>query len=396
MDPAGTSNIAVKRRSPAPGEDLFDAPTYADWARLTMRVRPPVGDAIVLFDSTIREPTEELIEVVRDAFSTRITNRYVSAFDGGNPFAVEALCQRYGIEADRMIATTGATSAISLVLRTLAQPGDHVLVEQPGFDLLSLMAKGAGLKVGALPRRAPDYRIDPVELESRLTPLTRLVLVTNLHNPSGAVLTPREVASLAEAAAKVGALVVVDEVYGDFARDVFPMPAAALAPNVVTVNSLTKVFGLFALKCGWLIAEPGVVQRIKDGAPEGDLGVSKLAHAVAAHVLEEPAVFEAHWRRILSATRDTLETHAGRMVAAGLIEGGVPGYGCMYFPRVSGVDDTRALARSLWHEFGLLVAPGEYFGAPGHIRIGFGTDKPDFEPGLERLAEALKAIRSRR
>jgi aspartate/methionine/tyrosine aminotransferase len=396
LDPAGTSTAAITRRGPQPGEDLFDAPTYSDWARVTMRVRPPAGDALVLFDSTIREPTEELIEVVRDAFSTRITNRYVSAFDGGNPFAVEALCRRYDIEADRMIATTGATSAISLVLRTLAQPGDHVLVEQPGFDLLTLMAKGAGLKVGEVPRRAPDFRVDIDELKNRLTPLTRLVLITNLHNPSGAVLTPQNVQEIAAAAGEAGALVVVDEVYGDFARDIFPTPAASLAPNIVTVSSLTKVFGLFALKCGWLIADPAVVQRIKDGAPEGDLGVSKLAHAVAAHVLEEPEVFEAHWRRILSLTRPILRRHAGRMVEAGLIEGDVPSHGCMYFPRVTGADDTRELARRLWSDFGLLVAPGEYFGAPGHIRIGFSTDDPDFERGLERLGAALEAIRRQR
>lgn len=394
MDPAGTST-AVERNVLAPGEDLFDAPAYSDWVRATMRVRPPSGEVIVLFDSTIQEPAEELIEVVRDAFSTRITNRYVSAFDGGNPFAVEALCRRYDIDAERMIATTGATSAISLVMRTLAHPGDHVLIERPGFDLLTQMAKGAGLQVDDLPRRAPDFRVDLDELRGRLTPLTRLLLVTNLHNPSGAALAPGEVAAIAAAAAEVGALVVVDEVYGDFARDIFPMPAASLAPNIVTVSSLTKVFGLFALKCGWLIADPKVIHRIKDGAPEGDLGVSKLAHAVAAHVLEAPAVFEAHWRRILSQTRPTLQRHVLRMTEARLLEGAIPSHGCMYFPRVVGVDDTRELTRRLLADFGLLVAPGEYFGAPGHIRIGFGADNPQFERGLERLAGALEAIRQR-
>ena len=391
MNPPGTSTTALKAAPTARVADLFDAPTYSDWARAQMRLS--TDDAIVLFDSTIREPTDQLIDVVRDAFSLRITNRYVSAFDGGNPFAVEALCRRYGVEADRLIATTGATSAISLVLRTLAEPGDHVLVERPGFDLLSLMAKGAGLQVDDLPRRPPTYGVDIAELQSRLTPQTKLVLLTNLHNPSGAVLTPSQVGAVAAAAARVGALVVIDEVYGDFARDVFPTPAGSLAPNIVSVGSLTKVYGLFALKCGWLIADPAVAQRIRDGAPEGDLGVSKLAHAVAAHVLEAPEVFDAHWRRILSVTRPVMLRHAARLTELGLIEGEVPSHGCMYFPRVVGVDDTLALARTLWNDFGLLVAPGEFFGAPGHIRLGFATDGPDFERGLERLGVALETLR---
>jgi aspartate/methionine/tyrosine aminotransferase len=255
------------------------------------------------------------------------------------------------------------------------------------------MAKGAGLTIGDLPRKPPAFDVDLAELQARLTPQTKLVILTNLHNPSGAVLTQAEVAAIAQVAARVGALVVVDEVYGDFARDVFPTPAASIAPNVISVSSLTKVFGLFALKCGWLIADPAVAQRIRDGAPEGDLGVSKLSHAVAAHVLEEPQVFEAHWRRILAKTRPILTVHASRLIDTGLLEGDVPSHGCMYFPRVVGVTDTLGLARTLWNDFGLLVAPGEYFGAAGHVRLGFATDKPDFERGLERFGAALETLR---
>ena len=84
---------------------------------------------------------------------------------------------------------------------------------------------------------------------------------------------------------------------------------------------------------------------------------------------------------------------AEALVRAGLLEGEIPPYGCMYFPRVPGVDDTRALARRLFERHGVLVAPGEYFGAPGHLRIGFGADPRTVEAGLVRLAEGLAAER---
>ena len=393
MDPTAARTVAISR-SVSNSDEFFDAPTYSDWIRATMRAARSVDGAAVLFESTISEPTTDLVEIIRDAFSLRVTSRFVSAFDGGNPFTTEALCRRYGVEADRLIATTGATSAISMIVRALTAPGDHVLVECPTLDLLSQLVRDAGAIVEDLPRPAPLFRIDPETLRGKLTRRTRLVLITNLHNPSGALLSPSELQALAAVAGEVDALLVVDEVYADFAREAYSVPAAALAPNIITVNSLTKVFGLFALKCGWLIAQPEVVRRIRKAAPEGDLGVSKLAHAVAAHALESSEVFEAHWKRILASTRPVMRRCAKAMVEARLIDGEVPSYGCMYFPRVVGVEDTRALCKTLWREFGLLVAPGEYFGAPGHIRIGFGTADPQLEPGLERLGSALTVIRN--
>jgi aspartate/methionine/tyrosine aminotransferase len=393
LDSAHSPEAALAGRPDASGADIFEAATYIDWARAATQVRAPTEDPVVLFDNTISEPVDALAEVMRGAFANGVTNRYVSAFAGGNPYTVAALARRYDVEPARILTTSGVTSALSLIARSLAAPGDHVLVERPGFDLLALVARSAGLTVDEFPRPAPDFRIDLAALRARLRRGTRLVMITNLHNPSGAILSPREIAEAAALVAEVGALLVVDEVYADFARDVCPAPAASLAPNIVTVNSLTKVYGLFALKCGWIIAEPDILARIRERVPEGDLGVSKLAHAIAALVLEHPEPFEAHWRRILARTQASLHRHVDVLKAAELIDGAIPPKGSMFFPRIVGVDDTRKLARVLWRDFGLLVAPGEYFGAPGRIRIGFGADSPEFEKGLARLGTALREIR---
>jgi aspartate/methionine/tyrosine aminotransferase len=80
------------------------------------------------------------------------------------------------------------------------------------------------------------------------------------------------------------------------------------------------------------------------------------------------------------------------MVAAGRLDGTIPPYGCMCFPRVVGVSDTRALARVLLRDFDVLVAPGEYFGLPGHIRIGFGAEANGIPVGLERLSAGLAKL----
>ncbi|MDZ4375412.1 MAG: pyridoxal phosphate-dependent aminotransferase, partial [Phenylobacterium sp.] len=291
--------------------------------------------------------------------------------------------------------TTGATSALALALRALVGRGDHVLVEQPGFDILTRVAEDVGAEVEGFRRTSPGFQLDLDDLSRRLTARTRAVLVTNLHNPSGVQLAPEGIIAAAERAAQVGAVLIVDEVYADFASDRAspPAPAARLAPNVVTVSSLTKVFGLFALKFGWLAAAPALVARIREAAPDGDMGVSKLTHALAAHVLEAPEVFDAHWKRTLAQTRPLVARHAAAMAQAGLIEGELPPYGCMFFPRIVGVEDTRTLSRRLYERYGVLVTPGEYFEAPGHLRVGFGADAASVGRGLERLDAALRSER---
>lgn len=386
-------NIAARAQPPVAAGDLFEAGSYAEWGRAAIRIRESGMDVSMLWDSTIAEPTQALAEVVRTAFAGPVSSRYVSVFADGNRFAIEALARRYGLEPAQILTTTGATSALSLALKALVRPGEHVLVETPGFDVLHRVARDAGAEVDTFRRPAPHFALDLDELRARLKPSTRAVLVTNLHNPSGAWLPPRTIQATAEALAKAGVTLVVDEVYADFAQAAGAPPAGALGPNIVTVSSITKIFGLFALKFGWLAADARLVARVRQAAPDGDMGVSKLSHAIAAHVLEAPARFEDHWQGLVAASRPTVERHVAALVAEGHLEGDLPSYGCMYFPRVVGVTDTRALARRLMTEFAVLVAPGEYFGAPGHIRIGYGADPDASDTGLLRLRAGLAALR---
>ena len=378
-------------RPEAESADLFDASSYSDWVRGAVRLRETDPDVAILFESSIAEPTDLLMDVVREAFSPEVTSRYVSVFADGNRYALTALARRYGLPTEQIITTTGATGALVLVLKTLMGPGDHVLVESPGFDFFSKLALESGATVDTVSRPAPSFGIDLDDLRRKLTPRTRAILITNLHNPSGAELTAEAITAAAAVADQTGAVLVVDEVYADFSPTA--RPAARLAPNVISVSSLTKVMGLFALKFGWLAAHPDLIARIRLGAPDGDIGVSKLSHAVAALVLEAPERFEGHWRAALAAARPLVSRHATSMRAAGLVEGDVPPHGCMYFPRIVGVDDTLALARRLYHRHRVLVAPGEYFGAPGHLRIGFGAGGRTIAAGLERLESALRAER---
>jgi aspartate/methionine/tyrosine aminotransferase len=359
---------------------------YTAWVREVLRAVAGEPRAAVLFDSTIKEPTDLLAGVVRDAFTDGVTDRFESTFAGGNRHVAAAVAARYAVAPEQVICTTGATSAMAMAMAAFVAPGDHVIVEAPAFDLLPALAQAAQAKITPLPRRAPDFAIDLEELRALVRPETRLILLTQVHNPSGAILDRATLRDIADIASEVGARVLIDEVYADFA-DVGS--AVGVSDVFVSAGSLTKVQGLFALKCGWAVASKANIAAIQAANPQGDLGVSKLAHAIGALVLEDMAPFDAHWRGVLAAARPVLLGHVARMAADGLILGEPPAFGCMYFPKVVGVSDTLELASWLWAAEQIVVAPGDFFGQPGHIRIGFGGEAAALDEGLARLHAAL-------
>jgi len=373
---------------------LFDAPDYTSWCRALYRLPARRPKPFILFESTIAEPTELLRTMIESAFAPRVSDRFESVFGSGNPYLVEALAARYRVRQEQIVCSTGASNAITMILRALLLPeGGRVLVETPHVDLIETLSAGLGAKIDTIQRRGADYDIDPDDFARALGGGARIALITNPHNPSGAWLRPERIKELAAIAANAGAHVIVDEIYADFAPGSRRSTAAALAPNIIAVNSLTKVYGLFSLRCGWLIAPPELARRIEAANARLEFGVSKLAHAVAVHVLDAIDRFDDHWRGILEQTRPIVDKHASAMIADGLIEGELPATGCMYFPKLIDHADTHAFARRLWEESGLLVAPGEFFGQAGHVRLGFGAIDAGLDHGLLRLHEALRAHR---
>lgn len=382
--------IRRDRPSRAP---IYNIRDFAAFGRSLYQHMPLPAEASILFESTIAEPEHLLASLLADAFASPVTDRFESVFGRGNRYLLAALAQRYGVDEQRILPTTGVCNGVAQILAGLVSPGDHVLVETPGFDVLSDLARLAGAEVELLPRTGAAFAFDPDDLRARLKPTTQLVIVTNLHNPSGHRLDEKALRSLAAVSETVGAHVLVDEVYADFASDRGDLPAARLANNLISINSLTKVFGLFSLRCGWIVTTRALARRIANASAGREFGVSKLAHAVGALVLETPAPFEAHWRSVLAQSRPVVERHLAAMRADALIEGELPPDGCIAFPKVVGHADTRRLAEILWRDYDIVTAPGEFFGQAGHMRLGFGVPAPAIDHGLAKLHEALFALR---
>jgi aspartate/methionine/tyrosine aminotransferase len=301
---------------------------------------------------------------------------------------VDAIAAHCGVPSDQVVPADGTSMANFLALASLINPGDDILFERPGYEPLLAAARFLGARVRFLDRLAEEeYQIDPEVVGSLHRNDTRLIVLTNLHNPTGALLEADKLRTIGALARDSGAKVLVDEVYLESAGS--PQPTAAgLGPEFVVTSSLTKVYGLSGLRCGWILAEPELAERIWR---LNDLMVVNRAHQaerLACIAFEHLADISAGLHQRLRENRALLNTFlAGRTD----LEGMEARHGMTAFPRWSG-GDTRRLDEYLRTKFDTSVVPGHWFDLPDHFRIGFGGDTSDLKEGLSRLGEAMDRI----
>lgn len=303
----------------------------------------------------------------------------------------QAIANKCGVDPDCVVAAAGTSMANHLAMAALIDPGDEVLIEQPTYELLTstLLYLGASVKRFAR-REESGYALDPSEVRRAITPRTRLIVLTNLHNPSS-VLAPesvlREVGDLARS---VGAHVLVDEVYLDAVYADTPGSSYHLGPEFIVTSSLTKVYGLSGLRCGWVLAQPEVARamwRLNDLFASIPAHPAELLSVVALQNLD---TIRERSRKVVEADRlllsDFLSRHNG--VSAPRTE-----FGTTSVLRLKNGDIEPFLAR-LRAEYETSAVPGRFFDLPNHFRIGMGVDTAMFRQGLRRIGRALNANQS--
>lgn len=374
------------------GATLFANRDYVGWYRTIFELIRGGEPATMLFDSTIAEPSRLLVEHARRALDDDYGYRFASTFGWGSPLLINAIARRYGAKESSILTTTGCTSAISHVYSTFLGPGAHVVIEAPNFYLLPRLAALRNARISFIEREHETFAIDPDRLARLMDSRTKLIVITNAHNPSGTYLDDDALKGIARVANRFGVPVLVDEVYADFVQKPRRSgPAALLDPCFITVSSLTKAYGLQALRCGWIIASDEILRKVRPVYSELESGSSKLTHGISSLVLDELDIYANHGRTQLAQNRPLVQKVSDELIADGLIAGAVPDDGCMYFPRMLRVPDTRKLAAWMWDRSRLGIAPGEFFGAPGYVRIGYGQRTEELSVGLAQFAEALRA-----
>lgn len=313
-----------------------------------------------------------------------------------------AIAARLGVPKEAVIATPGASGGLAAAALALF-PGNCVAVEVPGYEQLRSLALRFATKAVALPRRLEHgFAVRPEELDHVLRSAQRPdqhghAFLTNTHNPSGARLTRPEMAALAQVCAQHDGVLISCDIYQEFLPAAERAWTCTVAPNTLTIGSLTKAYGLGPLRLGWIALGAGLMDRrheLRDATyllwvdpPTTTLhaGVAALghldllrAHADRTHAHSKPLL--DHWLR----TTPEIEAH-------------VPAYGLVSFPRVrgwraEGARSGHACVEWLVQHAGVDVVPGEFFGAPGHLRVSCGLPPEALAPALERLTLGLRTF----
>lgn len=300
----------------------------------------------------------------------------------------EAIARHCGVTPDRVVMADGTSMANMLAMSALIAPGDEVVAEHPVYEPMVAAASHLGATIRSFTREGPDFAIDPAAVERAVTPATRLILLTNLHNPTGNLTEDNVLREIGAIAERAGARVLVDEVYLDAAIPA-QKTAALLGERFVVTSSLTKCYGLSGIRCGWIIADPALAERI--------WRLNELFGVAQSHAAEQLACLAfAHLEEISAGLPELLERNRALANAffAGRddIEWLPMKIGITAFPRLlrGDVDD---LNRILRERFDTSIVPGRFFGVQDRFRVGIGSPTAIVEGGLERLGAALDMLK---
>lgn len=360
------------------GSRLDAVSRYMAWAKLHSQARFNLAVSGVL-----DYPLAELPVSIKDL-----------EIGGTGPYGYQPLMERLatkaGVPKECVVYTLGTSMANFLALTALVQRGDEVLIERPTYDPLLTILDHIGAKVRRFERPAEKgFALELGELERELTPQTRLVILCNLHNPSSTLTDENTLRQIGEMAAKVGARVLVDEVYLETLFEQSWRSAFHLGPNFVVTSSLTKAYGLSGIRCGWILAEPGFVQRMWQVVDFTYGSPVHPAELLAVIALDNLGRVRERARTLLETNRKLVNEFLARHAE---LESEPSRFGTTVFPRLR-MGPTPEFVNILREKFETSVVPGEFFEEPQHMRIGFCGTTETVRGGLERMSAALEAFR---
>ena len=301
----------------------------------------------------------------------------------------EAIAVHYGVDPESVVESAGTSMANHLAMAAIIEPGDEVLVEHPVYGPILDVAQYLQANVKRFPRTEENsWMVDPGEVRRCVTPKTRLIVITNLHNPTS-VLTPDSVLrEIGDIARSIGALVLVDEVYLDAAYQGTPRTSFHLGPEFVVTSSLTKVYGVSGLRCGWIMAHPELawkMRRLNDLYSATPVHPGELLSVAAFKHLD---LLRERARRVVEADRKLLRDFLAQPTALSAVwtEWGTTSFMRLSRSRGSNAD---VFLERLRAQFETSAVPGRFFEMPDHFRIGMGVDTEMFAEGLNRVSRAL-------
>ena len=324
---------------------------------------------------------------------------------GGLPELREALVEKTArdsgleVSASQVLVTNGGKQAVANAFAVLCDPGDEVLVPAPYWTTYPEAIGLAGGVPVVIPTDASSgFRVSLDQLESALTPRTKILLFVSPSNPTGAVYPRAEVEAIGRWAADHGLWVVTDEiyehlVYGGAEHHSMPVLVPELADRCVVVNGVAKTYAMTGWRVGWMIGPPDVVTAATNIQSHETSNVANVSQRAALAAVSGDLAAVAEMRAAFDRRRLVMHRMLNEIDGVSCV---LPEGAFYAFPSVEGLigRDIRGrvpassdeLATLAIEEAKVAVVAGEAFGAPGYFRMSYALGDDDLVEGVSRLA----------
>jgi aspartate/methionine/tyrosine aminotransferase len=315
-----------------------------------------------------------------------------------------------GATPDHVQVTNGGAEANYVTTWYLVEPGDEVVMMAPNYMQTRGLARAFGATVkewplvrpSALATPKPDvgaageggWRMDVEALERLVTARTKLIIICNPNNPTGARFEADDLDRVAAVAARHGSWILSDEIYRGAELDGRETPSMwGRTDRVIVTSGLSKAYGLPGLRIGWVVGPPALVATLWSYHDYMTISPGALSDALARRALEP-----ARRQRILGRTRTILNDNFP-VIAAWLDAHGAlfsytpPDAGAIVYVRYHHDMNSTELVTKLRVDKSVLIVPGDHFGMDGYLRIGFGDETAYLRAGLERLHDLIEEVR---
>lgn len=306
----------------------------------------------------------------------------------GYPPLKEAIAARYGAKEENLVTTIGTSQGLFYVCATLLERGDKALVEKPAYEPLLAVPRLFGAQILRLERKFENkYQIDWDQFESLVASNVKLIILTNLHNPSGVLLPRPEISKLASLAQKKGAIVFIDEIYLEFLNGEESQTAFSCGENIVVGSSLTKVYGLPGLRCGWILAPEALAEQMRKLTDYVNVEQVFIGEQISAKIFPLLDAIKDKNKPFISQNLGMVKEFIRGERKLSWVE---PAQGVICFPKLKTRAKGDELARVLREKYETSLVPGRFFEEPKHFRLGFAVPSNVLAQGLKNIKEALK------
>ncbi|MBI3574775.1 MAG: pyridoxal phosphate-dependent aminotransferase [Gammaproteobacteria bacterium] len=320
---------------------------------------------------------------------------YTSAL--GLPALRAAIAANYAsachVSAARVAVTPGASGALQLVLAALLDPGDRVLMADPGYPCnrhFVRLFEGAAVSIAV--GADTNYQLNTELIRRHWTPNTMAVLLASPSNPTGTLVPPAELARIVATVRELGGVLIVDEIYHGLTYGVEAVSALMYSSDVFVINSFSKYYGMTGWRLGWVVAPDAYVSALDKLAQNIFLAASTPAQHAALAAFTLPVREELERRRAIFRERRDYLLPALRELGFD-IPVTPEGAFYLYADASRFTDDGERFTRELLEQAGVAITPGIDFGshrACQHVRFSYATARANLEEGVRRLAEFLR------